>query len=260
MKKSRVAITFLLIAVAGVFFGGNDRFVQFKSKLQSVVLPVSKISVQASRRSVRFFSLWSDISSLQAQADRLSQENLVLKATIDRSKELERENAQLRELLSVSQSNFSEKTIVARVVGLAPEGFFQTVTIDRGAKDNIHAGAPVVQSGFLVGRVLELGEKTAIVRLVTAHSSVVPVVTSSSRAKGLLRGGVKGLVIEDIPVDAQIEKNESIVTAGLVENIPAGISVGQVEEIVSNKGDIFQTIKVKTPVDFNQLEIVAVLQ
>lgn len=260
MKQSRVVIIFLLIAVAGILFGSSSFFQKFKLRLQTIILPVSSLSTKLSNQSIAFLTLWSKLSSEQAQADRLKEENLNLKAKIDRLGELERENVALRELLGVSKSNVSEKTIVARVIGLAPEGFFQTVTIDRGSLDGIRVGDAVVRSGFLIGRVIEVGEKNATVRLVTAHSSVVPVVLNNSRAKGLLRGGIKGLVIEDIPVDAQIQKNESIVTAGLIENIPAGISVGEVEEIISGKGDIFQTVKVKSPVDFNQLEIVAVLQ
>lgn len=260
MKNLSLAYIFTIVAITGLLLS-NLQIVKFtRNKLQSILLPSSFFINKASNRTVAFLELWQKVTRLEQDNQRLTQENLQIKAKLDQLKELEQENLQLRGLLNIAPPATSGQTIIARVVGLSPYGFFQTLTIDRGQKDGVEKGKPVISSGFLVGSIAEVSDKTATVRLISAHNSLIPVLLANSRVKGLLKGGVKGIVVEDIPVDVQIQTGEPVVTAGLTNQIPAGISVGQVEEVISTKGEIFQVAKVKLPINFTQLEVVAVIK
>jgi len=96
--------------------------------------------------------------------------------------------------------------------------------------------------------------------LITDYNSLVPVILQDSRATGLLRGGLGGLVIEDIPLNIPIKAGEEVVTSGLGGTMPSGILVGKTNKIVSKEGDIFQKITLETPINIYYLEFVFVVQ
>ena len=97
------------------------------------------------------------------------------------------------------------------------------------------------------------------VELITSHRFITPVVLQSSRLLGLMRGGVKGLEVEQLSVDGNIQVNETIVTSGLAGDIPAGLPVGYVKQVTSQPSDIFQAVSIAIPITINQVELVLVL-
>ena len=75
----------------------------------------------------------------------------------------------------------------------------------------------------------------------------------------MLRGGFGGLTVEDIPLNIPIKKGEQVVTSGLGGDIPMGLMVGEVEDVVSREGEIFQKVTVKSPIQIYFLEFVFVV-
>lgn len=260
MTTARLSLIFFAIAVAGAAASGNTRFNQARLKARIFVLPLPQVIERAGYATIGFVQLWTDVTNLAAQNSELREKNLELQAKLIMVDKIKQENELLRQELMLDNFVGARQTVVARVAAASVEGFFQTITIDQGANSGIHSGNPVLSSGFLAGVVGETTDNAATVKLVIAHTIAIPVEMTRSRAKGLLRGGVKGLVVEDIPIDAVLGAGEPIMTAGLINNIPAGIAVGEIDSIISTKGDIFQTAKVKSPINFNQLNIVTVIK
>ena len=260
MRSRSLFWGFIAIALAGMAVSNLSLVASARTNLQRVILPLASALERSTSRSVGLFELWANINNLAAQNAELTKQNTQLKAQVETLAEFEKENASLRDQLNIPPAITKQGVVVARVIGYSPLNFLSTVTIDRGQKDGSRVGAPVLAGGFLAGLVSQVTDTTSVVRLTSAHNSLIPVILSKSRAKGLLSGGVRGLVVDDLPADAQIVKGESIVTAGLVDQIPIGIPVGELDEIISTKGEIFQVGRVKTPINFNRLEIVAVLK
>jgi cell shape-determining protein MreC len=87
---------------------------------------------------------------------------------------------------------------------------------------------------------------------------MIPVIGQDSRATGILRGGISGLSVTDLLIDATITTNESIVTSGLGGELPAGIPIGTIVEVQERKGDITKKASLRSPLDLSKLEMVFV--
>lgn len=198
-------------------------------------------------------------------ANSLSQENALLRqqlnereATVANLKSVENENAILRSDLHFSSTHPQIKLLPATVIGFSPSGIDQAVTIDQGEKSGLKEGQAVVSQGYLIGKIKRVTTSTAEVWLLANRNLLTPVQLTSSQTTGLLSGGIRGLVINDIPVDTKVEKGELVVTSSLEGLYPAGIAVGRVEEIISRQEEIFQAARISSPININALSHVFV--
>jgi rod shape-determining protein MreC len=108
--------------------------------------------------------------------------------------------------------------------------------------------------------VTEARSDNSEVTLITDYNSLVPVILQDSRGTGLIRGGLGGLVVEDVPLNIAIKPNENLVTSGLGGQIPGGIAVGKAQEVISKSGEIFQKVTIVSPIDFSKLEVLFVVK
>ncbi len=72
-----------------------------------------------------------------------------------------------QDLLALNKLTVKYPTVTARVVGGAPGNFSQTVEIDRGSRNGITVGMPVVNFAGLVGKITTVYSDRSIVRLIT---------------------------------------------------------------------------------------------
>ena len=215
---------------------------------------------QSSNSLGSFFSNLGKIKSLLSENNQLVEENNQLKAQVAQMAEIKHENEILKRELGFVQSQSGYELIPAKVVFHSPSSFLQYIKIDKGTKDGVKTGQAVLSNGHLLGVVKEVSNDFAEVNLVTNANSLIPVVLQNSRGTGLLAGGLKGLMAEDIPLDIKIEKNENVVTSGLGGDLPSGIIIGTVQETISGESEIFQRISVKSPIEFGKLEFVFVVK
>jgi rod shape-determining protein MreC len=133
--------------------------------------------------------------------------------------------------------------------------------INKGSRDGLKESMPVVSSNMLLGRLSGVDSDYSKVLLLTDPSSVVNVLVEESRANGILRGEVGfNLKIESVSQDAPLLKGQRILTSGLGGTLPKGLIIGEVDEVISPKSEIFQSASIKPAVDFNNLEIIFVLK
>ncbi len=106
------------------------------------------------------------------------------RSALVRARILAFENARLRRLLKLTESNV-DPVAVARIIGSTGVSTRRLATLNAGSRDGVRAGQPVRSTEGLVGRVLETGLTASRVLLVTDNASVVPV--------RLARGGLPAL-------------------------------------------------------------------
>ena len=246
------------LVIIGMFF--SSELVPIKDFFSQIASPIARPLVSFSNSIRGFFGDLGSIRSLSKQNTALEKENDQLKAQVAELSDIKHENEVLKKQLGFVETQKDKELVPAKVIGYSPTGFFQTLKIDKGSKDGVQKGKAVISEGFLIGTIKELGNDYSEVSLITNNRSLVPVVLNQSRGTGLLRGGLKGLVIEDIPLDNKIINGESVVTSGLGGDLPSGIIVGEVKEIISSESEIFQRASIKTPVEFGRLEMVFVIK
>ncbi len=271
LYKNRPIVTFIILLVLSVglmFLNVRFTFLNVRSVFFFLTYPV-QFSVSAVGG---FFSgLVSGIGRINQLEKELTetrqrliryQENLLL------SGQIEKENAELRRLLSI-RSNVNHTSVYARIVFRDPNLTGDYYLIDKGFLDGLKDDMPVVsytEEGeiYLVGRTQDVNLKASRVRLVTAGDSYIGVTLRSSGYIGILRGfgsWNQNCVVEYIPNEAGVFVGEEIVTSGESEIFPPGILVGRVVGVGnSNPEDFFKKVFVKPLLKYTKLRDVFVVQ
>ena len=244
--------------------------------LSLVTGPIQRALSGAARGVGDTFTSVGDARELQAQLDELQGVADNLAAQSVRLKEVEDENARLRDLLNFVSANPSFRgyvggdvtdqgsLIAGEVVGQDPSPYLYYVIINRGGQDGLEIGMPVVASGGrLVGRIADVRPRWAKVQLLIDPGSRVNGVVQISRATGLVAGQPDGsLILEQIPQSESVNIGDTVVTSGrsgLGGLIPKGLIIGHVKTIEKRDIDLYQQAVLQPAVDFRRLEVILVI-
>ncbi|CAN5277011.1 rod shape-determining protein MreC [soil metagenome] len=197
--------------------------------------------------------LLTDNANLQAQ-------NLLLKTRLQTFITLENENSQLRALLK-SSSRTGVRVLIAQLLSVDLEPFIDQIVINKGTNDNVYIGQPVVDANGLMGQIIQVGQLTSRVLLVTDRRSAIPVQNNRNGIRGILvgRGSDKNLSLIHISRNADIRKDDILVTSGLGGYFPIGYPVGVVQSVTSQPGDEFVSIAVEPSAHLNRSRLVLLL-
>jgi rod shape-determining protein MreC len=212
----------------------------------------------AGRKIESYFSFFFSISKLKRQNAELAEKIVGLE--VDRSKiaELEIENNLLKRELGFLDESKENTLIPAKIIIREPTSFLDSFVIDKGKDDGIVPGKAVISSGALIGQVGQVYDHTSIIIQITSKDSIIQAMLQGSRAKGVLKGGISGLYLENIMLDTDYKEGEAVVTSGLGGSMEQGILIGKTVNVQKNSTGIFKTIAVEPVVDLSKLELVFV--
>ncbi len=263
--RSAVVLLLALVGLAGLALDQTQQLQPLKAVILDVVTPAQRGLSQAGLRV-------QALVETARQLDRLQAENRALRAEVERLtienvrlSEVAAENALLREQLQYKRDNPSldilSAGVIGRVVGRDPSNLLSYLIIDRGTRDGVTTGMPVVTPQGLVGRVTDVGERWAKVLLIIDASSSVNVLVQRSRATGVLQGRLgANPVMRYIAQGEDVQVGDIVLTSGLGGNFPKGQVVGQVVAVHQRDIELFQEAEVRPSVDFNRLEMVIVIR
>jgi rod shape-determining protein MreC len=241
----------LLLLVSSAF-GLTEPLVGLYSGLISPVLAAETV---ATRRGTNWLTVIQSIGTLAKENAELRTKTVALEAELAKLKEVEHENVILKaelQFTAAGQSSF----ISAQLIGRSSTGIIKDLIIDRGSTDGLLVGQSVVAQGYLIGTLNNVTPRTSTVMLLTNPRSLVPVLLQDNRSTGILRGGISGLVVNDLLIDAPVNRGETVVTSGLGGGTPSGLPIGKIVEVISQKGDITKKATVSSPIDITKLEVV----
>ena len=221
--------------------------------------PVSKSLVATGKRVADIFSLLAEIGGLRRENQRLSGELVISKSDSAKMEELEIENNNLKQQLEYKEKHPEMGLTLANVVGLDPTNFYDTIIVDKGANDGISLGMAVISLGTLVGKIDQVSPDSSRVILITSKDSIIQAMLESSRTAAVLKGGISGMTLENIPIDTVVAENENVITSGLGGKLPKGIFIGNAGREISSKSAIFKTLEVGSVINFAKLEMLFIV-
>lgn len=260
MKKWRLVIIILvivLVLVLSQFFG---LIKPVKNTFWRAISPVGTVFKVSFSGIPKFFGNIFYLKQIVNQNHDLVVENLKLQSEMVNLKEISYENEILKKELNFAQTQNNPNTLIPVSIIGRTSGYLKAVTIDKGTNAGLSNGQIVISQGFIVGAITQIRAENADVTLITDYNSLIPVVLQDSRGTGLIRGGLNGLVVEDIPLNTTVKFGENVLTSGLGGQIPAGLAVGKTREVISKAGEIFQKVTVVSPIDFSNLEVLFVVK
>jgi rod shape-determining protein MreC len=248
-----IIILALFMLALPISWSGNIR-----SWIKQAVTPITGALYESSGSVRKVIITLKDLNRLPSENEDLANQVANLVAENTRLKNVDRENLQLKSELNYVTTIPNLKLVGAKIVARGSLSLAETVTIDHGSEAGIKVGQPVAVAGALVGKVLSVSAHTADVELATSSTAITQVQLQSSRANGVLRGGISGLVIDYISQDIQINPGEVVVTSGLGGNLRQGLVVGTIINVSSKKNDIYQSATVKPVININRVDLVFV--
>ncbi len=207
--------------------------------------------------SLRFFS---SIKNLKKENKELYDK--VSSLTFENSKleRLEKENQQLRDQLGlIKKEEFN--LVAANIIGQDPNNLIQFINIDKGSNNKIEENQPVIiANNFLIGKITEVTPTSSKIILITDSYSKINAQIQEAEANGIVKGehGL-GLMMEMIPQDKIIKRNDKVITSGISSDFPIGLYIGEVEEVNTADNELFQKARIKSSVDFKGLRVVFII-
>jgi rod shape-determining protein MreC len=225
------------------------------TRVSDALVPVLGAVVEPINASRRAAARIGELFALRQENEHLRAQNERLLAWQDTARQLALENAALRQLLNVESDVAPPTAVTARVVADAGGPFVHTVLVDAGAERGVVKGMAAVNERGLVGRVIDVGRRSARILLLTDFNSRVPVMVEPARDQAILAGDNSrepGLIF--LPLHPRMAIGQRVVTSGRGGVLPPGLAVGRVSAIDEQK------VAVAPLVDWERLEYVRLLE
>lgn len=232
--------------------------------LQSIAIiplqPLQRVVTDVGENIVRRSEQPEDVDVLQERVLELEQALAASQVDLVRLREIERDYDRLTGLLDFTFQNQDQQLVAANVIRRDTSGFLRFIIINAGVRDGVRVGQPVINDRGLVGQISDVTATAAWVRLANDQRSAINARLQNSRAEGTVVGQLTGgMRMQFIPQGAILEEGDLVLTSGLGGNVPSDIVIGQVASIRTQEAELFQEAEVRPTVDFDRLEIVAVI-
>ena len=225
-----------------------------------IVYPLQRIAGAPASIFQRASEFFVSSSSLRTENTRLTQENLAHSALLQQLNALHAENEHLRKLLA-TRERLKSRTTLAEILYAARDPFSRKIWIDLGSQQEIQAGQPVIDGVGVVGQVTRVYPWLSEVTLITDKNQLVPVLNTRNGLRGVLAGtGNDGaLELKFVPLNADFEPADQLVTSGIDGIYPPGLPVAQVANVERNAAFLFARIVCKPLAGVNHYKQVMVV-
>jgi rod shape-determining protein MreC len=237
-------------------------FAPIQGLLATPLQILSSLFSGAEGRLNEFSGQFDDPQALRRRVAELERQLASITGELIQLREVASDYERLAGLLDYTAQARNQTFVTADVIGVEQQGFIRAILINRGTRDGLRVGMPVVTELGLVGRIYRVGANASQVLLVTDQNSAISGRLQTSRAEGTVVGrGLQGgnLRMLHIPLDSQVVVGDLVVTSGLGGNFPSDIVIGQVTSLRNLEFELSQEAEVISLVNFNALEFVLVL-
>lgn len=243
MRQALARLTLPLLVLAGaglVLLGRADSLLAERARMAVADAVTPVFAVVGTPLAVAHAALreLGELRSLRSDNARLRSENEELLRWQAAAVALDAENAMLRDALHWIPDP-AASYVTVRVLADAGGIYARSVLLPIGRNHGVTKGQVALDGQGLVGRVTELGARSARVLLVTDLNSRIPVTLEGSRGRAILTGtnGPRPRLMHWLE-DALPIEGERVVTSAEAGAFPAGLPVGVVRYNAGNAPEV----------------------
>lgn len=213
------------------------------------------------------FTVFAATGGETSEVERLQEEIHALKNQVASLKEQDKEIRALRDQFAVTSPS-SQELLPTQIVGFKSylPGFNlpEQLIINRGERDGVKKDAVVIYKNNLLGKVAIVRQNLAVVDLTFKNEFSITATSLETGALGVIKGKGDGqLTLENVVLSDTLKKGDLVVTKGSTNSEGVGASpglvIGEIISIDKKPSALFQTAKMKTPLDVTKLSTVFVL-
>ena len=262
-----VLVVIVVVALISYTIKNEKKIGGFEGIVKDLVVSVEQV----------LYSPFKSINNTIKDFSRLNdvlEENKILKSNIEKIESLETENIELKQEIKkmkeelnldrvLSDYNYLNSTVISR----NSLYWYNSLTIDKGSKNGVEEGMVVINSTGLIGKVTNVSNKTADVKLITTTDTNNKISVIITNGDDNLVGVINGydydsgfLKVEGISNTETVVVGDAVYTSGLGGIFPSGILIGYVENITTDVYDLAKIINVKPSAKFDNINYVTILK
>lgn len=256
-KYSILTSATVFIAIASIYLTKNEKIVVNATRETSSVINQMLVNIVKIGENIV-----SNITNQSQNNRQLVDERLSLKQEVE---SLAKENQQLKQQLEINTVLSDYIKINATVISRTPELWNDYLIIDAGADKGVLEGMSVLSQGVVIGRIESTTQTTSRVVLLSnnANLSVYIQIDDSTNVAGILSNyniETNDYIISNIPMDANVQSGNNVVTSGLSSQIPKGLSLGTVIEVQEDSTTTHKQVRMKLNTSLNDIQYVTIIQ
>ena len=240
-------LLFITVAIVFVSYRFPNLIQPVRNGVETLVIPMQK-GINVVGRS------FSEKIEMLANLKNLQKENEELKAKIEalttKNQQISLEKYELnylQELFELKQKYLQYDMVGARIIARESNGWYNVFTIDKGSEDGIAVNMNVMAGNGLVGIVTSVRKNSATVRSIIDDSSKVSGMFLKSSDTCIVSGDLNSMIsdgrikVSMIPLNADINESDEIVTSHISDKYQQGILIGYVTDIKIDSGNMTKT-------------------
>jgi rod shape-determining protein MreC len=233
----------LAIFMSVALIVANDRLENTRLALSSILSPLQYLANLPGLMMDWSSSELATRDMLQTQNGELLRQQLLMSERLQRFEHLRQENERLRALLG-SPVQLAVKKSVAEVMEVASDPFRHYVVLNRGAREGVYKGQPVVDALGVIGQVVQVSELTSRVLMVSdpTHGIPVRVTRNDVRAVANGTGDIDLIELRHVAKSTDIIPGDLLVSSGLGNRFPEGYPVARVMTVSRDDGQSYAVI------------------
>ena len=231
---------------------------QVKSVVATALQPLQWVANQPARLYEYSRSFLQSQNKLLDENQRLREENMRLQAL---SNQLHAQAKELKELhfLQRLQAHGIEASTTAQIISNSKDPLADKLIINRGSHHNLQVGDAVIDQNGLIGQITQVQPFSSELTLLTHSQMVIPVMVARTGVRSLLYGNGNEVSLRYFPVDADLQKDDVLVTSGLDSVYPVGVPVAKVTAVQRASGTPYYRTTVLPLAAVNSSKYVLVL-
>ena len=207
---------------------------------------------------------FSDIETLKKENNDLKSENEKLKNKMIDYEILAAENKTLKEQARIRESYLDYEVVIADVISDSASNWDEIYIINKGSNDGIKPNMTVITTDGLVGYIETVSQNTSKVVSILDAGNSVSARSTRTRDSVIAKGNIslkdsEKIKITSIPIGVEFIEGDKFETSGMGGVYPKGIAIGEIESFENKANPLENEAILRTYVDFNKLETVAVI-
>jgi rod shape-determining protein MreC len=228
--------------------------------LSVVIEPVYRLAGLPSQGFQAATVAFADRQRLTEANQRLREDLLLANAKLNRMASVAEQNQRLKELLD-TQHSLAINVQLARLIGVDLGAFRHRITLNVGARDQVKVGQVVIDARGVMGQIIEVMPTTSVAMLITDPNHAIPVTIERTGLRTVAYGSRGGdmLTLPNIPVSADVQAGDKLVTSGLGGRFPTGFPVGTIRDVGQTASGTFLSANALPAADLDRSEDVLLL-
>jgi rod shape-determining protein MreC len=239
---ARVKVTvFAFISIALLMMDARVHLLSTVRQVAGTVLyPFQMAALMPRDAMANMGNYFSTLSTLQKEVRELKSQQVAAAQLMQQAQLQMAENAQLRKLMG-ARAHLPVPSMMSEILYDARDPSTRKVVLDRGIRQGVQLGLPVIDNAGVVGQVTRVFPFTSEVTLLTDKEQAIPVQVLRNGLRSVAYGrGQSGLLdLRFMAPNADIQVGDVLITSGMDGVYPAGLAVAKVVQVESSAAGAF---------------------